>query len=156
MGSRWGGTEAASVVQATRAAPSGRRMLRGQRFQVTVFQMATLPLTLCDFERVFISLHVSTSGKLGPPPHPQCGEHSTGQYSGKGPQRSPWPCKDPPHPGLDLFLTECAFPFFFFLSFFFFLGPHLQHVEVPRLEAESELQLPACTPAPGKTGSLAH
>lgn len=79
MGSRWGGTEAASVVQATRAAPSGRRMLRGQRFQVTVFQIAALPLTLCDFERVFISLRVSTSGKLGPPPHPQCGERFEGK-----------------------------------------------------------------------------
>ena len=31
--------------------------------------------------------------------------------------------------------------------FFFFLGPHPQHVEVPRLVVESELQLPAYTPA---------
>ena len=29
------------------------------------------------------------------------------------------------------------------LSSFVFLGPHLQHMEVPRLEAELELQLPA-------------
>ena len=32
-------------------------------------------------------------------------------------------------------------PFFFFLSFFVFLGPHPQHMEVPRLGVESELQL---------------
>ena len=31
--------------------------------------------------------------------------------------------------------------FFFFFFFFFFLGPHLGHVEVPRLEVRSELQL---------------
>ena len=29
--------------------------------------------------------------------------------------------------------------------YFFYLGPHLQHMEVPKLEAESELQLPAYT-----------
>ena len=29
----------------------------------------------------------------------------------------------------------------------FFLWPHLQHVKVPRLEVESELQLLACTTA---------
>ena len=36
-----------------------------------------------------------------------------------------------------------------FLSFFFFvfLGPHPQHMEVPRPEVESELQLPACPTA---------
>ena len=33
----------------------------------------------------------------------------------------------------------------FFL--FFFLGPHLRHMEVPRLEVESELWLPAYTTA---------
>ena len=40
---------------------------------------------------------------------------------------------------------------FFFLSFFLgggvFLGPHLQHTEVPRLGVESELQLLAYTTA---------
>ena len=36
----------------------------------------------------------------------------------------------------------CFLSFFFF---FFFLGPHLQHMEVPRLGAKSELQLPAYT-----------
>ena len=34
-----------------------------------------------------------------------------------------------------------------FFNFFFFLGPHLQHMEVPRLGAELELQLPAYTTA---------
>ena len=32
-------------------------------------------------------------------------------------------------------------------KFFVFLGPHPQHMEVPRLEVESELQLPAYTTA---------
>ena len=31
-------------------------------------------------------------------------------------------------------------------KFLFFLGSHLQHMEVPRLGVESELQLPAYTP----------
>ena len=36
------------------------------------------------------------------------------------------------------------FSFFFFLfSLFCFLGPHLQHMEVPRLGVKLELQLPA-------------
>ena len=33
------------------------------------------------------------------------------------------------------------------MSFFFFLGPHLWHMEVPRLGVQSELQLPAYTTA---------
>ena len=36
--------------------------------------------------------------------------------------------------------------FFIFLSFVF-LGPHLWHMEIPRLGVHSELQLPACTTA---------
>ena len=36
---------------------------------------------------------------------------------------------------------------FVFLFFFFFLGPHLRHMEVPRLEVQLELQLPAYTTA---------
>ena len=36
--------------------------------------------------------------------------------------------------------------FFFFFSFFF-LGPHLQHIEVTRLVVESNLQLPASATA---------
>ena len=38
---------------------------------------------------------------------------------------------------------------------FFFLGPHLQHKEVPRLGVESELQLPAYTTATA-TPDLSH
>ena len=39
--------------------------------------------------------------------------------------------------------------FFFFFFFFFscFLGPHPQHMEIPRLGVESELQLLAYTTA---------
>ena len=37
--------------------------------------------------------------------------------------------------------------FFFFFCFCFFLGPHWQHMEVPRLGAEWELQLQAYTTA---------
>ena len=39
-------------------------------------------------------------------------------------------------------ITSRLFAFFFF---FCFLGPHLLHVEVPRLGVKSELQLPAYT-----------
>ena len=35
------------------------------------------------------------------------------------------------------------FTAFYFFLFFFFLGPQVRHMEVPRLGAESELQLPA-------------
>ena len=35
--------------------------------------------------------------------------------------------------------------FVVFVFFFYFLGPHPQHMEVPRLGVESELQLPAYT-----------
>ena len=42
-------------------------------------------------------------------------------------------------------LLVCLFAFVLF--FFVFLGPHLWHLEVPRLGVESELQLPACTTA---------
>ena len=42
---------------------------------------------------------------------------------------------------------EALFPFVSFPSFskysFYFLGPHLWHMEVPRLGIELELQLPA-------------
>ena len=34
---------------------------------------------------------------------------------------------------------------FFFLCSFSFLGPHQQHIEIPRLGVKSELQLPAYT-----------
>ena len=36
---------------------------------------------------------------------------------------------------------------FYFIYLFFFLGPHLQHMEFPRLGAESELHLSAHTTA---------
>ena len=42
---------------------------------------------------------------------------------------------------IDLFANTDTI--YFFLSFFFFLGLLLQHMEVPRLGVESELQLPA-------------
>ena len=37
-----------------------------------------------------------------------------------------------------LFIMRLCLP-----DFFFFVGPHLWHMEVPRLGVESELQLPA-------------
>ena len=43
------------------------------------------------------------------------------------------------------FLCFSSFLFFSFIFFFFFLGPHLQHMEIPRLGVEIELQLPAYT-----------
>jgi len=36
--------------------------------------------------------------------------------------------------------------YFSFIYLFSFLGPHLWHMEVPRLRVQSELQLPAHTP----------
>ena len=47
---------------------------------------------------------------------------------------------------LGAWLPNLGLPATFFLSFFF-LGPHLRHMEVPRLGAESELLQPACTTA---------
>ena len=48
-----------------------------------------------------------------------------------------------------LLSTKCDFVlnFFFFFGHFVFLGPHLWHMEVPRLGVESELQLLAYTAA---------
>ena len=46
-----------------------------------------------------------------------------------------------------LFFAFFFFFCFFFFFFFFFLGLHSQHIEVPRLGVESELQLPACATA---------
>ena len=45
------------------------------------------------------------------------------------------------------FYTHCTFFLFLFFGLFVFLGPHLQHMEVPRLGVESELQPPAYTKA---------
>ena len=49
----------------------------------------------------------------------------------------------------------CFFFFFFFFFSFFFLGPNLQHMEVPRLGVQSELQLPATAKATA-TRNLSH
>ena len=43
-----------------------------------------------------------------------------------------------------------------FVFFNFFLGLHPQHMEVPRLEVESELPVPAYTVAHGNAGSSTH
>ena len=49
---------------------------------------------------------------------------------------------------LPFFLSfSSSFFFFFFFFFFCFLGPHLGHIEAPRLGVESELQLPSYTTA---------
>ena len=45
--------------------------------------------------------------------------------------------------------------FYFLFYFFVFLGPHLQHVEVPRLRVQSKLQLPAYATATA-TPDLSH
>ena len=46
------------------------------------------------------------------------------------------------------YITERIFFFFFFC----FLGPHPQHMEVPRLGVELEMQLPAYATATATTG----
>ena len=43
-----------------------------------------------------------------------------------------------------------------FIFIFHFLGPHVQHIEAPRLRVELELQLPAYTTAHGNTGGPTH
>ena len=48
---------------------------------------------------------------------------------------------------INLYFIPSLFFFPFLIFFFFFLGPHPWHMEVPRLGAELELQLPACTTA---------
>ena len=40
--------------------------------------------------------------------------------------------------------------------FFFSLGPHPRHMEIPRSAVKSDLQLPADTTAHGNTESLTH
>ena len=45
---------------------------------------------------------------------------------------------------------------FFIFLFLVFWGPHLQHMEVPRLGVALELQLPAYITAHGNAGSLTH
>ena len=51
--------------------------------------------------------------------------------------------------------------FFLFCFFVSFLGPHLLHMEVPKVEVKSELRLPAYTtaiavPDPSKVCNLHH
>ena len=47
--------------------------------------------------------------------------------------------------------------YYFFLKIFIvFLGPHLWHIDVPRLGVEWEMQLVTYTTAHGNTGFLAH
>ena len=47
-------------------------------------------------------------------------------------------------------------PWCLFFLVFCILGPHLQHMEVPRLGVKSELQMPAYATAHSNTGSLIH
>ena len=47
---------------------------------------------------------------------------------------------------IDFFLLFSVSLLLFFISFCF-LGPYLKHIEVPRIEVKSELQLPAYTTA---------
>ena len=50
--------------------------------------------------------------------------------------------------------STCATFFCFLFFFFLFLGPHLWHMEVPRLGVKSKLQPPAyttATPPPGRS-----
>ena len=56
--------------------------------------------------------------------------------------------------------SRIPLPIFFFF-FFFFSGPHLRHMEVPRLGVASELYLPAyatatATPDPSCVSNLHH
>ena len=55
------------------------------------------------------------------------------------------------------FLVIFSFPYilFFYLFIFVFLGPHLHHMEVPRLGVELELKLPAYATATA-TLDLSH
>ena len=46
-----------------------------------------------------------------------------------------------------MYREEAGVSFFVLFRFFVFLGPHLQHMEVPRLGVKSELWLPAYTTA---------
>ena len=56
---------------------------------------------------------------------------------------------------------SCLLYLFIYIYIFCFLGQHLQHMEVPRLGVESELQLPACATAtatgdPSRVCNLHH
>ena len=53
-------------------------------------------------------------------------------------------------------VTQKVSPLFFLLLLLLFLGPHLWHMEVPRIGVKLELQLPAYTIAHHNTRSLTH
>ena len=59
------------------------------------------------------------------------------------------------HPAPDLDATAYTLILFFLFFFFCFFGPHLQHIDVPRLGVELELQLPATATAT-TTRDLSH
>lgn len=65
--------------------------------------------------------------------------HSTQQGSS---HNEPWPLRQ-----ISISELQCHFllRFCLFYFYFFFLGPHLRHTEVPRLGVELELKLPAYT-----------
>ena len=46
--------------------------------------------------------------------------------------------------------------FFFSFLFLVFVGPHLRHMEIPRLGVESELQLPSQSQSHSNAGSKLH
>ena len=56
-------------------------------------------------------------------------------------------------PGLILSPISLAAPLLIYFLFFCFLGLHLWHMEVPRLEGELELQLPALPHSHSNAGS---
>ena len=69
-------------------------------------------------------------------------------------------CEERAQPPGVLFFVFC---FFFIFFFFCFLGPHLRHMDVPRLEVQLEIQLPASPqprqgqiPAASGTYTAAH
>ena len=54
-------------------------------------------------------------------------------------------------------INSTSSPFIFmYLFIYLFLGPCLRHMEVPSLEVELKLQVPAYTTAHSNAGSLAH
>ena len=85
-------------------------------------------------------------GERREPPPPAQGPHHVGVPRGLGvPLHKKRTAPAPENPGKG----EPGLPFFLA---FVFLGPLLQHMEVPRLEAELEPQLPVYTPATATWG----
>lgn len=71
------------------------------------FQMSVLPLTLCDFRSILISLGLSFL-ENGDSPPVGCREHSMSQSLAKCPCRGPRPCKGLWCPALGQLLAKCA------------------------------------------------